>query len=227
MNKLSNVLWGFVLIGLGVIFGLNALDIAYINIFFDGWWTLFIIVPCFIGLFEDKDKTGNIIGLVVGICLFLSCIDVLDFEIVWKLSIPTILVLIGLSIIFRDSFNKKVKNEVKKLQANNDNKNEYTATFGGQDIDFSNEVFNGCNLSSVFGGITCDLRDATIENDSVINVSSIFSGITIYVPKDVNVKVTSTPIFGGVSDDRKKKTSDSKITIYISATCLFGGVEIK
>ena len=37
----------------GVIFGLNALEITDINIFFDGWWTLFIIVPCFIGLFKD------------------------------------------------------------------------------------------------------------------------------------------------------------------------------
>ena len=60
--KLSNILWGLVLILIGIIFGLNALDIADINIFFDGWWTLFIIVPCFIDLFKDKDKSGNIIG---------------------------------------------------------------------------------------------------------------------------------------------------------------------
>ncbi len=29
---------------------------------FDGWWTLFIIVPCAIGLITDRDKTGSIIG---------------------------------------------------------------------------------------------------------------------------------------------------------------------
>ena len=53
MNKMSNLLWGFVFIIVGVIFGLNALETTYINIFFDGWWILFIIVPCFIGLFKD------------------------------------------------------------------------------------------------------------------------------------------------------------------------------
>ena len=53
MNKISNLLWGFVFIIVRVIFGLNALEITDINIFFDGWWTLFIIVPCFIGLFKD------------------------------------------------------------------------------------------------------------------------------------------------------------------------------
>ena len=59
MNKISNLLWGLVFVVLGVIFGLNALEITDINVFFDGWWTLFIIVPCFIGLFKDEDKTGN------------------------------------------------------------------------------------------------------------------------------------------------------------------------
>lgn len=228
MNNFSNVLWGFVLIIIGVIFGLNALDITDINIFFDGWWTLFIIVPCFIDLFNDKDKTGNIIGLLVGICLFLVCQGLLDLAIIFKLFFPVVLIVIGLSIVFKNSINKKVKDKIRKLnKANIDNKSEYTATFGGQDIDFSNEVFEGCSLSSVFGVITCDLRDATIKSDSVINISSIFSGVTIYVPKDINVKVTSVPIFGGVSDERKKKSHDNKITIYISATCLFGGVEIK
>ena len=51
MNKTSNILWGIVLIVLGLIFGLNALDITHIDIFFNGWWTLFIIVPCCIDLF--------------------------------------------------------------------------------------------------------------------------------------------------------------------------------
>lgn len=39
---------GIVLIILGPIVGGNTLGITNINIFFDGWWTLFIIVPCFI-----------------------------------------------------------------------------------------------------------------------------------------------------------------------------------
>lgn len=60
MKKLSSILWGIVLIAAGVIFGLNALEIVDVNIFFDGWWTLFIIVPCAVGVFSDSDKTGNI-----------------------------------------------------------------------------------------------------------------------------------------------------------------------
>lgn len=56
MKSFGNVLWGIVLIVVGLIIGGNELGITNINIFFDGWWTLFIIVPCFIGLFKEEKK---------------------------------------------------------------------------------------------------------------------------------------------------------------------------
>ncbi|MGN0973592.1 MAG: LiaF transmembrane domain-containing protein [Bacilli bacterium] len=225
MNRVSNYLWGLVLIVLGVIFGLNALDITDIDIFFDGWWTLFIIVPSFIGLFKEKDKTGNLIGLAIGICLLLGCQDYISFDLIWKLMIPAILIIVGLSFIFKDTFNSKVRKEIKKLNKNGSK--EYVATFGGQTVDFSEEKFDGCSLTAVFGSVKCDLTESIIKEDNVINASAIFGGITIYVPENVNIKINSTPIFGGVSDERKTKTKDNKYTIYINATSIFGGVEIK
>ena len=225
MNKISNLLWGLVFIVVGVIIGLNALDITDINIFFDGWWTLFIIVPCFIGLFKDEDKTGNLIGLIIGVCLLLGCIDIVEFSLIWKLIVPVILVMIGLSFIFKDTLNSKIRKEIKKL--NKTETKEYCSCFSGQTIDFNNEEFMGCSVSAIFGGVKCDLRNAIINSDVVINATSIFGGITIYVPESVNVKISSTSIFGGVSDERKNKTKDSKHTIYINTTSMFGGIEIK
>ena len=54
MKNISSVIWGIVLIVAGALFGLNALNITNIDIFFDGWWTLFIIVPCAVGLFTER-----------------------------------------------------------------------------------------------------------------------------------------------------------------------------
>ena len=71
MKKFGNILWGIVLIIIGLIIGGNALGIVNINIFFDGWWTLFIIIPCFIGLFKDDENTGSLIGILVGVALLL------------------------------------------------------------------------------------------------------------------------------------------------------------
>ena len=227
MKKFRNIIWGLVLIVLGLIFGGNALGITDINLFFDGWWTLFIIVPSFIGLFKENEKTGNVISLLIGIALLLACQDIIDFNIITKLWFPVILVCIGISIIFKDTIGSKVNDQIKKLNENKTNQGEYCATFSGQDLKFDDEKFTGADLTAVFGGIECDLRKAIIESDIVINASSIFGGIDILVPENVKVKVKSSSIFGGVSNKKKTSQNTETYTIYINATCLFGGVDIK
>ena len=225
MKSFRNILWGLVFIVIGIIFGLNALNITNIDIFFEGWWTLFIIVPCFVDLFKDESKTGNIIGLLIGIVLLLSCQNILDFNLVWKLVAPVALVIIGLSLIFKDTFRREIKKEINKL--NKPSNKVYSATFGGQDLNFDNEEFTGCELNAIFGGVKCDLRNAKIKQDVVINTSSIFGGIDILVPTDVKVKIISTPIFGGVDNKYTNNLNEKAKTIYINSTCIFGGVEIK
>ena len=201
--------------------------ITNINIFFDGWWTLIIIIPCFIGLFKENEKTGNVIGLLIGLALLLACQNIINFDLIYKLAFPTILVIIGLSIIFKDTVGGKINKEIKKLNESKAKENEYCATFSGQDIKFDGEQFTGADITAVFGGVECDLRKAIIETDTVINTSSIFGGIDIYVPENVKVKVKSSSIFGGVSNNKKHIQNEEAYTIYINATCLFGGVEIK
>lgn len=228
MKKIANVLWGIVLITIGVIIGLNALDITHINIFFNGWWTLFIIIPCFIDLFNDKDKTGDIIGIIVGVILLLCAQNILSFAIVWKLAIPTILIVLGISIIFKSSINSKLNKEIDKLKQKSNVENEYCSTFSSQDIFFDNQEFKGANLTAVFGGINCSLKKSNINENQVINCSSIFGSIEIYPSDEINIVVKSNSIFGGVSNSRKNKEINKDLkTVYINAFCLFGGVSIK
>lgn len=68
MNKTKGILWGFVIIALGLLWGLKEANIIDRTIFFDGWWTLFIIVPCFIGLFKDKNKHFPLWDLLWACC---------------------------------------------------------------------------------------------------------------------------------------------------------------
>ena len=227
MKKFGNVLWGIVLIIIGLIIGGNILGITDINVFFDGWWTLIIIIPCFIGLFKENEKTGNAIGLLIGTVLLLACQDILDFDLIWKLLFPGILIIIGISIIFKDTIGGKVNEEIKKINEKKTQGNEYCATFSGQNVKLDGEKIETVDLTAVFGGIKFDLRNAIIESDAVINTSSIFGGIEIYVPQNVKVKIKTSSIFGGVTDDKKHSEEQDAYTVYINATCLFGGVEIK
>ena len=88
MKKLSRILWGMALVALGVIWGINTLGIADINVFFKGWWTLFIIIPCLAGLITGNDRTGNLFFLFVGVGLLLASQGVFSFSLFWKLLLP-------------------------------------------------------------------------------------------------------------------------------------------
>ncbi len=226
MNN-KNILWGIVLVIIGVIVGLNALNITNINIFFNGWWTLFIIIPSLIGLLKEKDKTGNIIGLIIGVVLLLGVQNIIDFDLIWKLILPVIIIIVGLSLIFGNNLNKKINNEIKKINNKKGKNEEYCSTFSEQKIDFDDEEFKGVSLTAVFGGITLDLRKAKINEDVVIDTTSVFGGIDIYAPDNIKIKVKSTSIFGGVDNKKIKNDNEKEHIIYINASCIFGGVDIK
>ena len=224
-NKISSVLWGIFFIVIGALFALNALDITDIDIFFDGWWTLFIIIPSVIGLITENDKTGNLIGVAIGVFLLLCCRDILSFSMLWKLLVPAIIIIIGLKMVFSALFCNKANKILNRIKESGNTPQGGHAVFSGCTLNYRDQVFEGAELSAVFGGVKCDLRGAIIEKDCAIEVTAIFGGIDIFVPENIQVRVSSTNIFGGISNKTAAKSGVP--TLYITGTCMFGGVDIK
>lgn len=222
MKKLGNILWGICFIIIGIIVLLNSLGVASINIFFKGWWTLFIIVPSVIGIIKDKEKTWDIFFLCLGVALLLSARGILDMALIAKCILPAILIIIGVNIIFKDRINSKINTKIKEL--NKVDAQEYYATFSGQKLAFDGEEFKGAKLNAIFGGIDLDLRNVVLKQDVAVEVCAVFGGVDIKVPKGVTVKVQSNSIFGGVSN--KVNNKDGNPTIYVKAMCIFGGCDI-
>ena len=162
MKNLKNIMWGLVLITIGTILGTNTLKITNIDIFFDGWWTLLFFVPTFIGQCTERDKKTYLIFLIIGILLLLASRDILDFKILIKMILPIILIIIGLYMIFRNMFNKKMNQQIKKLNNKLSSNERYVSTFSEQNISLDDEIFKGTNLNATFGGIKLDLRKAII-----------------------------------------------------------------
>ncbi len=226
MKKYKNILWGLLLIAAGVLFVLKVLNIIDFNIFFDGWWTLFIIIPCAVGIFTESDKLGNIIGVAIGVFLLLCCRDLLSFELLWKLLAPVIIIIIGLKLVISGLFGNKANEIFVRMKDQGQNPKEYYATFSQQNLNFSGELFESAELNAVFGSVKCDLSGAVIDKDCAVKVSAIFGSITIIVPENINVKVNTNSIFGGVSNKTESIKANCP-TIYINGSCMFGGVDIK
>ena len=225
MKNKSNILWGIVLIIIGIIWGINSLGIVHINIFFKGWWTLFIIVPSIIGIVKNAREFSNYVWLFLGVVLLLCTRGILSFELIRKLLLPAILVIIGISFIFKNITSEKISKKMKNIDT--DGMEIYVASFSENKIKLTGDEFKNANLDSTFGSIKFDISQCNIDEDKIIKISAIFAGVEVIVPQNVDVKVKSTNIFGGTSNKIKEKKSNEKHTIYIESFAMFGGVTIR
>jgi predicted membrane protein len=244
-NRIGNVLWGLVFILIGIGFAGNVLWGWNFELYFDGWWTLFIIVPCAISLVQRGPRISNMIGLSIGVLMLLS--ERYDIDYFGDLIVPAIFIIVGVSFIFRDNrWNRSERTTYTSSSTNAKNKTENTeytynkeynyqkgnvgdhatTILSSRVIDFSNQLFDGITLNSVLGSITLDLRKAEIKDGALIDIAAVFGGVDIVVPPDVDVRVQQAPILGGVSN---KPTNATVITstIHVNATCILGGVTIK
>lgn len=223
-GKQSNS-FGFILILLGLILVGNIFFDWNFSIFFDGWWTLFIIIPNLLAIKKGGISTKNLFGLCLGIALFLCARDIITLKTVIKLSIPVALIIWGCRIVFDGRATRKRIAGGSMLYK--DGCPEFSSIFGHQKITCNNEIFVGATCNAIFGGIDVDLRNAYINEDVAMSCSSIFGGITVYMPPNVNVHVSCVPIFGGVDNRLAKRNIPGAPTLYINSTCMFGGLDIK
>ncbi len=228
-NRISNIVWGVLLIAVGIGYAGNNLGFWDFSIFFRGWWTLFIIIPCFINMIQYGINGGNVIGLCIGASLFLSAQGFLESAVIRRLFAPVLLILVGLSILLSNTRRRIHDRQGNSIPYEREGSvaGDISAVFAERKASYSGQVFEGVTVNAVFGGADLDLRMAVIERDVRIDATAVFGGINILVPSNVVVKVMSTPVLGGVSNKAAAPTEVPCHTLYINATCVFGGVDIR
>lgn len=120
MKRSKSIIWGIAILALGIFFGGKALGLFDFELFFDGWWTLFIIVPSLMSLCTEKFKFGSLFMLAVGVILLLAAQDVFGWDVAWKVILAAFFVTIGLSIIFKNIFIKDLKSVKNKFSVHVD-----------------------------------------------------------------------------------------------------------
>jgi len=221
-----SVILGILVVALGVFFGGQALGFwQHYKVSFDGWWTLFIIVPCIISIVNSGFNLFNTILAGVGVLLLLSEQDVFKNSLGYKLMIPYVIVVFGLSIIFKRpiKFNKEGNNGV---FAGSHGEN-FFAVFGGNTPQFNGIDFRGANSYAIFGGVDLKLQNAVIKRDCIINSYTLFGGTDIILPKNVKCIVHSMPILGSVDNRFVSEAGENAPTVLIRAVSVFGGTDIK
>ena len=219
--NLSTIL-GVVIILIGIMILGNNFEWWDFNIFFDGWWTLFIIIPSIIDILKGRNVISSLLVFLVGLLLLFACQDIIMWGFIGKIILPVVIIGLGLCALLKIDI-RKIKVKKEKASAKNPN---FIGIFSGCS-EKVNYMFHQGNCVAIFGGVDLDLAKANIKEDIKIDAVSIFGGIEIKVPKNVDVKANGVAIFGGTEDNVKNEVTNKSPTIYINYTCIFGGIEIK
>lgn len=228
MKQSFKIVLGLALIAAGVLWALTILGILTFDFSTKGWWTLFIIIPCIFGLFNDRDKVGPFIGIAVGVLLLLAARDVISWNIMWQLALAAMIVGFGLKLLFFKNVCQPQGNcELKTISRNGKEIRRIETSFGKQEISFRGEKFEGADVHTSFGALILDFRGAEIAPEAFVDLNVGFAGATIIVPDGLAVQLAVSSGFGGVKDDRRNKVATGSPLLVITGNVGFGGVEIK
>jgi hypothetical protein len=111
----------------------------------------------------------------------------------------------------------------------------YSASYSSVDTYGYNEVvLEGVMMLSWTGGAsgTWSALDANWSDGAASigwqpSAMAVFGGVDILLPAGLKVVVSDTSLFGGCSNQYHSYSGDDIPTVYINATALFGGVEVK
>ncbi len=233
-NNSVGIIFGLLFLVIGA--GYLAEVLGFIDnftIFFDGWWTLFIIVPCFCGLFgKNGDKIGYLVGIAIGLFFLLSAQDILSGRKLWALLIAAICVLIGVNLILP----KKKKEETEWHGDNSTDRFDrgQTKTTASDTVErfVDAEVVNETGTEIVQDVMVEQTNHYTDNNQSYgsannaekIVCSAVFAGREIRVDNSVFSGADLSALFGGIDMNLKNAIIQKNVTIEVKA--IFGGVDI-
>lgn len=209
------------LIGLGVVFFLTENHILH---GYDIWrlWPVALIIAGVAKTYHRPSRVEGWLLAAIGLLLLASTLGFLNISVfaLW----PMVLIAAGVLLLWRAlAPHDPGLTELPKPGADN------LVMFGGAEIQFSGQEFEGTEVTVICGGYNLDLRNSVMKGDrAVIDASVMFGGVDLRVPPTWNVVVQGFPLFGGYSDETTHPNAklDSPQLI-VKGSVVFGGVSVK
>jgi predicted membrane protein len=253
------IYWGLVVILVGVLyllFNLGIIPAEWKNIVFS-WQALLVVLG--LSFIIGRHYFWGLFTLAAGIIFIMpSMSKLLGFpypvSVFGSIVFPVAIIVIGLLIIlysfshhsyswyphgchddgyhYEKDWTDYGKHEFKRSKFDN-GRVDYNYFFSGSDEVFLEPVFKGGEINSVFGGLKLDLRRTSLpEGTTVLEINSAFGGVSMIVPKDWNIEIRETSVFGKFVDKRERDdvlqagVSDGR-KLVIRASSFMGGGDVR
>ncbi|MDP1675348.1 MAG: DUF5668 domain-containing protein [Bacteroidota bacterium] len=221
---------GIIIIGVGIIFMLDNMDIIYAADFLR-YWPVLLIAYGITKVSYSSKNSGQIFGwilIVIGALKLLDVLNFINFRI-WDWW-PIVFILIGLNFL-RGSWNRSRNNTANISGDSLNDSDSYIkniAMLSGVKRKITSKDFRGGELTAFMGGCEIDLREADMKgSEATLDVVAVWGGIEIRVPMGWSVSVKATPIMGGVEDGTYPSKEGTSKRLIITGNIVMGGVEIK
>jgi len=223
----GRIFWGLVLVILGVLFLLDQMDRLDFGYIISTYWPVILIALGLSILVGNRfrHQGPGLFFIVFGVFFLLAELDVLRYS-AWHYIWPALIIIIGLWLIFRPAFRYSSREKLPEIKEND---MDITAVFSGMKRRVESQNFRGGKAAAVFGGIEIDFSQAKLdEAKATVELTAIFGGITIRVPREWKVVLDGTPLLGAIEDKHHGlPDAEAKATLYVKGTAIFGGIEIK
>ena len=175
-------------------------------------------------------NNNNMGGLIVGIILILIGISALTGIPLFGFFFAVILIAIGVRMISRRSvrgaWHCEGYDHGNKTSSDERSIDE-VAVFSALNRSFAAQSFKGGKIVMIFSGGEIDLTQAKAEGEEIhLEVSSVFSGAEIVVPKEWKVRSTANVFLGNV-DIHQAQGGDGNVTLVLHGDAIFGEISVR
>lgn len=227
-----------VLAGIGYV-GAEFFDWNF-NLFFDGWWTLFIIVPAFVSLLSNGARTSNIIVMIIGFVLLLRAQNLIPSRYIWLIVVGVSLIGVGVSLItsfFRKpninnggyyTYDGQQSPPIYAQATATDQGGAQAGTQGNTQGAASGQKTyqdgNNQNQGYTYAYTAPKQENWSYDQSNYPNYSAFLSGVTMKNVSQNFEGARISVVMGGADIDLRDVIINKDITIYVSA--IMGGVDI-
>lgn len=213
---------GIALVAVGVLFLLGEFQIIdRPGAILGAWWPLvFVAIGVGLAIEQRRLGAGPLIFAGIGLLLLTATTDVvaLDARIVW----PVVLIAVGGWLLIRPGGTGSKDEELDESRIS------VTAVFEDRAVRSAAITLEGASLTSVFGDVDLDLRDAEAGEDMTIDVTVIFGDVDVTVPADWRVVVAASSLFADIEHRPPQQPADPDAPLLrVRGFSVFGDVKIR
>ncbi|MXY46006.1 MAG: hypothetical protein F4Y44_03275 [Chloroflexi bacterium] len=236
----NRLLFGIIVIAVGLLFLLNSSGVADFSNFLK-WWPSLIILFGIWRFIASGFRSRFLPILLIAIGAFLQ-VGELGLDIDWGRYWPVILIAVGILI-----FAGGMRGRRRRRNRSNQNRSHNASTIIDIDVSASSDAeddtlhavagsqdriisgdFRDGSINIVMGNGNLDMRDAVIvDKPATLEVSIVMGEVKIRVPRDWNVQIANSATMGEAKDARNSSPSAANAPdLIISGSVVMGSLKI-